>query len=708
MEIANRELRNEEGFMPEALSLVIPVLEVLDDGESFALSMSGNTQAKMPAMVFSLRAAASGPALAEARALELAGILRTALSAAFPQARCIECGSPLQPLRHVVRLVPAGHDIDILPHHGSEHLAPRLVKSRADAGITDGRIILPSLPGSGEALGLALKMLHDMQSPVRITVRLQKRAMDASLLRAVLEARRSLVDAFVNEGLEDALSMAPAMDLLKELARSRSIWKLDVEVESARKLDDALLDLLSMAFHGTPQERKAFLPVKADLRGMLPGDTCFRRVLPAVIAAGAAHVMAHDRDAPTTDGVMLGAADGDRPIRLSARDRARHLYIIGATGTGKSTLISNLLAEDMEAGRGVILFDPHGDLWDDARRLVPENRRQDVVHCHLADPRWTFSINILAGAGGEPRIERNTITNALIDLFRRVLYPGVPEAFGPMFESYFRNALLLLMIAEGDKASLMNFQTIFLDNDYRRELVKRCDDEEVKKFWELAEEVTWGNDIALPNVAPYIASKLTQITGNPLLRPILTATESSLDFNEVIAEQKICLINLAKGHVGSRDAAFAGGLLSIRMAMAAQAQARLPREERKECFVFMDEFQTYATYMLADLMAESRKFGLRVTLANQTLSQISGGRGRENIVADILGNAANILSFRVGDADAQLLQNWFEPRFTAARLKRLPDHHAVVRCLADGRPIEPVQVRTLPPRDHVARNGNAT
>ncbi len=424
--------------------------------------------------------------------------------------------------------------------------------------------------------------------------------------------------------------------------------------------------------------------------------------------------------------------------------------MIGSTGTGKSTMFANMIKQDIEDGKGVILFDPHGDLWHQVRQSVPKHREKDLVLAHLGDKQFPFTMNILAGQGGDPAIERNTITNSLIDLFKRVLYQNVPEAFGPMFEIYFRNALLLLMTAQGNQATIMDFERIFdetrvsFDTDedegeqgdtrdpeddnapvnpfanlpllddfgapelgkgrrgrkitFRRHLLEQCADERIKAFWKMAENVSY-NEISINNIAPYIVSKLTQITGSPLLAPVLGARESSLDFHRIMNEGKICLINLAKGEVGAKDAAFAGGLMSIRLAMAAQARARLPEKERRPVNVYMDEFQTYATDMLADMMAEVRKYGLRMVLANQTLSQIDGRGFRADASGGVLGNAANLIAFRLGAIDAAALADWFAPGFSAQDLMQMPNHQAAARVLVGGVPLPPFLFETIPPME---------
>jgi hypothetical protein len=203
---------------------------------------------------------------------------------------------------------------------------------------------------------------------------------------------------------------------------------------------------------------------------------------------------------------------------------------------------------------------------------------------------------------------------------------------------------------------------------------------------------------SLENLAPYITCKLTQITGSPLLSPILGATSSTLDFQDIMSRGNICLINLAKGEVGGKDASFAGGLLTTKLAMAAQARARIPQNMRKPINVYMDEFQTYSSSLLGDMMSEVRKYGLRMILANQTLSQIDGSGFHGDAAGGILGNVANIISFRIGIRDASVLEKWTGPQFGEQDLAYLDDHHAIARILANGQPLQPMKIATMKPR----------
>lgn len=360
-------------------------------------------------------------------------------------------------------------------------------------------------------------------------------------------------------------------------------------------------------------------------------------------------------------------------------------------------MLAHIAAHDMANGEGLVVIDPHGDLFRDLVKRVPESRRGDLV---LADPgslETSFTFNVLQGASGDPAFDRNAVINDMIELFRRTLYRGVQEAFGPMFEVYFRNAALLLMSACDREATILKFERVFQDHEFRHELIDGCPLAYVRDFWTKTAGRVHSTDLSLENIAPYIVCKLNQITTNERLRPILGATRSSLDFSDIIAKRKICLVNLDKARLGEKSAAFLGGVMLSRLNMAAMAQARLAPETRVSASIILDEFQTYATDSLPSMLAETRKFGFRVTVANQSTSQIDGRGLNPDVLGPILANVANLIAFRVGVEDAETVGGWFAPTVSMKTLTRLPNYHAVARLIDNGAPGEPIHLRTLPP-----------
>jgi hypothetical protein len=275
----------------------------------------------------------------------------------------------------------------------------------------------------------------------------------------------------------------------------------------------------------------------------------------------------------------------------------------------------------------------------------------------------------------------------------------VPDAFGPIFETYFRNALLLLMQGGGDGVTLLDLERVFSDDVYRRSLIDGGASEHVRDFWiGIAERVTQQTDHSLKNLAPYIVSKITQFTSNALIRPVIGQAMSTLDFRSFMDERKIVFVNLAKGLLGELDSQILGMLLLGKIYLAAMGRADTPMAERQPVQLYLDEFQNVATDTLAAMMSEARKFGLHLTLANQTISQIDGRGFDSDVAGSVLANAGNLLVFRVGVPDAQLLAPWMKPQFSAETLAQLPDHHVAVRILDHGRPLEPFVLKTDAPR----------
>lgn len=390
---------------------------------------------------------------------------------------------------------------------------------------------------------------------------------------------------------------------------------------------------------------------------------------------------------------QIGCTLGGVPVSLAPTDLGRHLYIIGATGVGKSTLMAKMIRQDIDNGLSTIVIDPHGDLFKEIRDGLSDDQRQRACVADLSVVEGGFGLDLLDMSGNRPDIRLNFVCNQLIAVFRKVLYRDQPEGFGPMFESYFRNALMLLVLGNEAPCSLSDFDRVFSDPKYRAELLANCKDEMVVRFWKQT-AVRAGGEAALENIAPYIVSKLTQFTGSPLIRPIIDGTRPTVNLGHIFDKNGVLIVNLAKGVVGEADAALVGALFSIDLFAAALARTSVPRQKRTRVRLYMDEFQNYASDVLAQMLAECRKFGLELVLANQSMTQISGARSKPDVADAILANVGTVLAFRTGPRDARLLEEWFAPSLDAAALMRLADHSFAARLLQDGVPIEPFVMRS--------------
>lgn len=378
------------------------------------------------------------------------------------------------------------------------------------------------------------------------------------------------------------------------------------------------------------------------------------------------------------DGLLLGESvyRGARlPVYLSDEDRRRHLYVIGQTGTGKSTLLGNLILEDIRRGAGIAVLDPHGDLVETALAHIPPSRIDDVIYFDPGDLMLPMGLNMLEYNLGNPE-EKTFIVNEVQGIFNK-LFP--PETMGPMFEQYMRNALLLLMEdAANEPATLVEVPRVFTDAEWRKRKLARIANPVVRDFWE-QEAAKAGGDASLANMTPYITSKFSNFIANDYVRPIIGQPRSSLNFRDVMDSGKILLVNLAKGKIGDINANLLGMIIMGRISMAAFARAGTDKESRRDFHVYIDEFQNFTTDSISTIFSEARKYRLTLTVAHQFIAQLS-----DKIRDSVFGNVGNQLAMRVGPSDAEFLVKQFEPTFTAADLINIDNLFAYARVMVHG------------------------
>jgi hypothetical protein len=469
-------------------------------------------------------------------------------------------------------------------------------------------------------------------------------------------------------------------------------------VRSREPLSGAALSCLSATLFGQPHD-----PLQkgccADLRHIYPpqlGVASFVAIVEA--AMDPVREMMEAAKLAALDGLVIGKTAAGAMVRMPVRPTT-HAYVTGRTGTGKSTLVQNMLLQDAEEGRGIVVFDPHGDLWREVGDRIPASRKGNVERWHVAEADLRPAMNMLQLGPGDPADEHNVVINDLNRIIRRLIYTAdTRDAFGPMYDQHFRAGMALLLEGEGENASIFMFERIFTDERYRRELLGRSTvSEKTRRAWMMIHGVTY-EDHQLHNMAPYITSKLTQITTSALLKPILDVKRSTLDFDRALSERRIVLVNLAAPMIGSEALSLLGGLMINSLTNAAMRQGRLPPGKRTETAIYMDEFHTYASDQLRVLMAETRKFGIRVTLASQTLSQMNGGGYRADVLHEVLGNAGNLIVFGIDTADAVYLAPRFGGVVGAAELTCQPNFHAMTLLQTPDGILGPLQVKTLPVR----------
>ncbi len=381
-------------------------------------------------------------------------------------------------------------------------------------------------------------------------------------------------------------------------------------------------------------------------------------------------------------------------VRILPRDRDRNVYCVGSTGVGKSTMLTSLIIGDIEAGDGVCVIDPHGDLTQQVLDRMPSARTRDVRWLRPGQGERTVGLNLLErdqhSVGGSPAL----LAGELIRIVGR-LY-DLTIAGGPMFEQYMRGAALLVMENRQPGGTLLDVVRLFEDDSFRDSLLKTCTSAVVAEFWTKTAHRA-SREAALSNIAPYIVSKLNAFVSNAAVRAVVGQRRSTIDFRTAMDSRAIVLLDLSVGSLGIPDAQLLGLIALSRLFAAALGRVADRGGSAPPMRVYVDEAQLFATDSLAEAMAQSRKGGLSFTLANQNLAQLRSTKDGTRLQESILGNASTFLAFRVGPYDAEALAPLFGPTLTRSDLERLPDRHVACRMLVEGVPLDPFVCRTLAP-----------
>lgn len=409
---------------------------------------------------------------------------------------------------------------------------------------------------------------------------------------------------------------------------------------------------------------------------------------------------ANTAPAPTqipTSGTLLGInkhRNIEREIYITAEDRLRHFYIIGQTGTGKTTLMKNMIVQDILRGDGVCMIDPHGTDIEDVLGAIPPEREGDIIYFDPSQLDNPVGLNMLEYDINKPE-QKTFVVNELFSIFQR-LYGANPESMGPMFEQYFRNATLLVMEDPESGNTLMDISRVMADAKYRRMKLEKAKNPVVVQFWrEIATKA--GGEASLENIVPYIVSKFDVFTANDYMRPIIGQQKSAFNFRQIMDEKKILLVNLSKGRLGEINANLIGMIIVGKILMAALSRVDDSSRGFPPFYLHMDEFQNISTNSISAILSEARKYKLGLTIAHQFIAQLE-----QSIKDAVFGNVGSIAAFRVGPEDAQTLENQFLPVFNASDLMNVPNRNAYVRVLADGTPTKPFSIATMAPKviDH--------
>ncbi|OGD74589.1 hypothetical protein A2228_03875 [Candidatus Collierbacteria bacterium RIFOXYA2_FULL_46_10] len=365
-----------------------------------------------------------------------------------------------------------------------------------------------------------------------------------------------------------------------------------------------------------------------------------------------------------------------RKIYISEKDRARHMYIIGKTGTGKSELLMDMILQDIRAGKGVCFIDPH-DTVEKILEYIPPERAEDVIYFDPSDTERPMGLNLLEARTEE---EKQFVASSIINLMYKLYDPHKTGIIGPRFEHAIRNAMMTVMVEPG--ATFIEIVRILTDQKFVQELLPKVQDPIVRRYW--TDQIAQTADFHKSEVLDYIVSKFGRFITDKMMRNIIGQSYSSFDFRKVMDEGKILLINLAKGRIGEENSAFLGLVLVPKILVAAMSRQDIPEKDRRDFNLYVDEFQNFATPDFATILSEARKYHLNLTVANQFIGQIE-----EEVKNAVFGNVGTLMSFRVGVQDANFLQHEFTPTFSEADLTNVERFHTFVKTIVDNEPMPP-------------------
>lgn len=399
----------------------------------------------------------------------------------------------------------------------------------------------------------------------------------------------------------------------------------------------------------------------------------------------------HTRTNSTIDLIINEHQGATQPVRVSVEDRMRHTFILGQTGTGKSTIMENMILQDMRAGRGLAVIDPHGEMVDAILGRIPAERIDDVILFDMLDREMPLGFNLIEWKTIE---ERDLIIDEIYLTLDR-LY-DMKSTGGPIFETNFRGMLKLLM---GEKArgdfipTLLEFTSCYLNKDFRRWLNESIEDEQVQDFVKQLERTR--GDASIDNLAPYITSKLSRFINDTTLKRIVGQEKTSFDFDEIINKDKILLVKLGKGRFGATVSALLANQIVARFKLAAMKRGEMRPEDRRDFFLYVDECHNLPSENFMELLSEARKYRMGLVLATQYTAQLGSASSKENnLLSAILGNVGTILIFRLGQEDAVRLCPALSPHFSSLDIANLPNWHGYARLQMNNEPTPPFSFRT--------------
>ncbi|OGF37780.1 hypothetical protein A2482_00950 [Candidatus Falkowbacteria bacterium RIFOXYC2_FULL_48_21] len=385
--------------------------------------------------------------------------------------------------------------------------------------------------------------------------------------------------------------------------------------------------------------------------------------------------------------------DQKRKFGIKSDDRRRHMYIIGKTGMGKSVLIENMVYSDIVSGNGACIVDPHGDSAELLVDCIPSNRINDVIYFNPADLENPIAFNVLEKVDSK---YRHLVASGLVGVFKKIW----ADSWGPRLEYILRNTILALL--DYPDSTLLGVNRMLVDKDYRKKVIAKVQDPVVKMFWQ--DEFSKYNEKFLTEAIAPIQNKIGQFLSTSLIRNIVGQVKSTINIRNIMDEGKILILNLSKGRIGEDSSALLGAMIITKIQLAAMSRVDIPEKDRRDFYLYVDEFQNFATESFANILSEARKYHLCLTIGHQYIGQLEVG-GNMVVRDAIFGNVGTLIVFRVGAADAEFLVREFSPKFTEEDLVNLPKYNIYLKLMIDGVSSDPFSATTLPP---ISQKTNST
>jgi len=365
----------------------------------------------------------------------------------------------------------------------------------------------------------------------------------------------------------------------------------------------------------------------------------------------------------------------EKPIYVSEKDRQRHMYIVGKTGTGKSEFLKDMILQDIRAGKGMAVIDPHGELVEDLLLMMPPDRAEDVIYFNPSYTERPMGLNMMEADTEE---QMHFVAGSIIGLMYKLYDPHKTGIIGPRFEHAIRNAMLTIMAEPG--STFIELVRVLTDTKFLQDLLPKVKDPVVRRYW--TDQIAQTSDFHKSEVLDYIVSKFGRFITNKTMRNIIGQSKSAFNLREVMDTGKILLVNLSKGALGEEDAKFLGLIMVPKILAAAMSRVDVPMEQRRDFYLYVDEFQNFATQDFATILSEARKYKLNLIVANQFVAQIE-----EDVKNAVFGNVGTLITFRVGVPDANFLQHEFAPVFAEGDLTNIERFHVYIKTIVGNEPV---------------------